>query len=68
MTLVAEWSSLEEIKAVEWQYKDILIDVNDQMWKDISEDWQKVLIRRVPPCENAIVSRKVSYQTQRVSG
>ena len=47
---MAEWFSLEEMKmlqgvsvltsvwAREWQYKDILIDFYDQVWKDLSED------------------------------
>ena len=25
----------------EWQYKDILNDIDDLMWEDLSEDWQK---------------------------
>ena len=52
MNFVAEWFSLGEMKALqgvsvlmsvrvnEWQYKDILNDVDDLTWEDLSEDWQ----------------------------
>ena len=50
MNLVADWFSLEEIKAPqgvcmltsvwarEWQYKDFLSDLDDQVWGDLSDD------------------------------
>ena len=53
MNFVAEWVSLEEMKVLqgvsvltsvwarEWQYKDILNDMDGLMWEDLSEDWQK---------------------------
>ena len=55
VTHVAEWFSLEEMKALqgacvltsvwarEWHYKDFRTDLDDQMWRDRSEDWQKYL-------------------------
>ena len=55
MTLVAEWFFLELMKALqgvcmltsirarEWQYKDFLSDLDDQVWRDLSDDWQKYL-------------------------
>ena len=55
MNFVAEWFSLEETKALqgvcvltsvwarEWQYKDILTEFDDQVRKDLSEEWQKFL-------------------------
>ena len=54
-TLLAEWFSLEEMKALqgvcmltsvwarEWQSKDFLSDLDDQVWRDLSDDWQKYL-------------------------
>ena len=27
----------------EWQYKDVLIDIDDQVWRDLSDGWQKYL-------------------------
>ena len=58
MTLVADWFSLEEMKALQgacvltslwarkWQYKDFLTDLDDQVSRDPSENWQKVHVRR----------------------
>ena len=55
VTLVAEWVSCEEMKALqgvcvltsvcarEWQYKDFLSDLDDQVWRDLSDEWQKYL-------------------------
>ena len=55
MNFWAEWFSLDEMKVLqgvsmltsvwarEWQYKDILTDFDDQVWKDLSEDWQMYL-------------------------
>ena len=55
MNFVAEWFSLEEMKALqgvcgitsvwarEWQYKLILVDFDDQVWEDLSEEWPKYL-------------------------
>ena len=55
MTLVAECVSFDEMKALqgvcvltfvwarEWQYKDFLSDLDDQVWRDQSDDWQKYL-------------------------
>ena len=54
-SFVAEWLSLEEMKVLqvvsvltsvwarEWQYKDVLNDIDDLMWEDLSEEWQKKL-------------------------
>ena len=51
-TMLAEWFSLEEMKALqgvcmltsvsarEWQYKDFLSDLDDQVWRGLSDDWQ----------------------------
>ena len=53
MSFVAEWVSLEEMKVLqgvsvltsfwvrEWEYKDILNDIDGRVWEDFSEDWQK---------------------------
>ena len=53
MNCVAEWFSLEEMQALqsvcvltsvwarELQYRDILINFDGQVWKDLSEEWQK---------------------------
>ena len=55
MSSVAEWLSLEDMKALqgacvltsvwvrEWQYKDLLTDLDDQVWKELSEEWRKYL-------------------------
>ena len=55
ITLVAEWFSFEEMEALqgvcvltsvwarEWQYKDFLTDLDDQVWRDRSDDCQKDL-------------------------
>ena len=55
MTLVAEWFSLEEMKALEgvcmltsvqareWQHKELLSDLDDQLWRHLSDDWQQYL-------------------------
>ena len=73
MNFVAEWFSLEEMKAPqgvcvltsvwarEWQYKDILINFDDQVWKYLSEEWQSTCQKKkkVLPCDDAIVSREV---------
>ena len=52
MSFVAEWFSLGEMKLLqgasvlmsvrvnEWQCNDILNDIDDLMWEDLSEDWQ----------------------------
>ena len=56
-SFVAEWLSLEEMKVLqvvsvltsvwarEWQYKDVLNDIDDLMWEDLSEEWQKKPVR-----------------------
>ena len=53
MNFVAEWFSVGEMKVLqgvsvlmsvrvkEWQYKDILNDIDNLVWEDLSEDWQK---------------------------
>ena len=58
MTLVAEWFFIEEMKALqgvcvltsvwarEWQYKDLLSDLDDQVGRDSSDDWQKHLSQK----------------------
>ena len=55
MTLVAKWFSFEEMRAlqgvcvltsvwaIEWQHKDFLSDLGDQVWIDLSDDWQNYL-------------------------
>ena len=62
MTLVAEWFSLEEMKALqgdcvltsvwarEWLYKDFLTDLDDQVWRDLSEDWQMYVSETEEEC------------------
>ena len=34
-------SVLMSVRVNEWQYKDILHYIDDLMWEDLSEDWQK---------------------------
>ena len=58
MTLVAERSSLEEMKtlrrvcmlssvwAKEWQYKELLSDLDDQVWRELTDDWQKFVCEK----------------------
>ena len=29
--------------AREWLYKDFLTDLDDQVWRDLTDDWQKYL-------------------------
>ena len=55
---MAEWVSLEEMKALqgvcmltsvwarEGQYKELLSDLDDQVWRDLSDDWQKYLLEK----------------------
>ena len=55
MTLGGRMVLLEEMKAQqgvcmltsvwarEWQYKELLSDLDDQVWRDLSYDWQKYL-------------------------
>ena len=38
----------------EQQHEEIMYDLDDQVWKDLSDDWQKYLLEKeekVPPCE-----------------
>ena len=77
MILVAEWYSLEEMKALqevctltsvwarEWQHMELLSDLDDQMWRDLSDDWQKYLSekKKAPPCEPKLCP--VSFQNKR---
>ena len=66
MSFVVDWFSLEEMKVLqgvsvltsvwarEWQYKDILNDIDSLMWEDLPEDWQKNTCQReekVLPCD-----------------
>ena len=48
-------------KGMAWLYKDILINFDDQVWKDLSEEWQKYLSEKEesPACDDAVVSREV---------
>ena len=67
MTLVAERFSFEEMRALqgvrvltsvwarEWQYKDFLSDLDDQVWRDQKYSKRK----KVPPCENDTVPKKM---------
>ena len=53
MNFAAEWFSHGKMKVLqgvsllmsvwvrEWQYQDILNDIDDLMWEEASEDWQK---------------------------
>ena len=52
---VAEWVSLKEMKALqgvcmrtstkarEWQYEELLSDFDNQVWKELLDDWQRYL-------------------------
>ena len=55
MTLVADGFSFEEMKALQGvcadvrlgqrvAYKEFLSDLDDQVWIDLSDDWQKVSV------------------------
>ena len=56
--LVAEWFSFEEMKALpgvcvltsvwarEWQFEDILSNVDDQVCRDLSDEWANVFVRK----------------------
>ena len=56
-----EWFSLEEMKAPqgvcmltsvwarEWQKKELLSDLDDQVWRDLSDDWKSVCRNRRKP-------------------
>ena len=73
VNFVAEWVSFQEMKALqgvpvltsvgarEWQYEDILIDFDDKVWKDLSEDWQSTCqkTKKDPSCGGASVPREV---------
>ena len=53
---VAEWVSVKEMKALQGacmrtsmkarvrQYEELLSDLDDQVWRDLSDDWQKYLL------------------------
>ena len=66
---VAEWFSLaarcfrvDVCLARKLQHKDILINFDEQVWKDSAESWQKdpsEKRRKVLPRDDAIVSREV---------
>ena len=55
---VAEWVSVKEMKALkgacmltsmrarERQYEELLSDLDDQVWRDLSDDWQKYLLEK----------------------
>ena len=34
---------LTSVWASEWQYRELLSDSDDQVWRDLSDDWQKFL-------------------------
>ena len=36
-------SVLTSVRAREWQYEDILNDIDGFMWEDLSEEWRKHL-------------------------
>ena len=55
LSLVAEWVSVKEMKALqgagmrtstmarEQQYEKLLSSLADQVWKELSDDWQRYL-------------------------
>ena len=69
MNFVAEWFSLEEMKALqgvcvltlvwarEWQYKDILTEFDDQVWKTFRKNVNSISQKKkkVLPCDGAVV-------------
>ena len=74
MNFVAGWFSLGEmmvpqgvsvlmsVRVKEWQYKDILNDIDDVMWEDLSED-AKVRVRgrrKSCPVKSATSPQEVS--------
>ena len=56
LSLVARWVSEKEVKALQsacmrtstmardQQYEEILSDLDDNVWKDLSDDWQRDLL------------------------
>ena len=36
---------LTSVWAREWKHKDILNDIDDLIWEDLSDDWQKKPVR-----------------------
>ena len=58
LSLVAEWVSVKEMKALqdacvltstkarEWQYEELLSDLDNQVWKELSDVWQRHLLEK----------------------
>ena len=58
LSLVAGWASQKEAKALqgacmrtstmerEQQHEEILFDLDDQLWKELSDDWQRYLLEK----------------------
>ena len=52
---------LTTVWAREWQYKELLSDLDDQVWTELSDDWQKFLSEKeVPPCEPTLRAARVN--------
>ena len=80
---VAQWVSLGEMKALQgvcmptsvWarerQYEELLSDLDDQVWRDLSDDWQTISVgkRRKPrPVIYDIVSTRAARINATFSG
>ena len=58
LSFVAEWVSVKEMKALqgacvlnstkarERQYEELLSDLDNQVWKELSDDWQRYLLEK----------------------
>ena len=78
LSLVAEWVSGKEMKAPqgacmrtsttarEQQYEEVLSNMDDQVWKELSDDWQTYLLekKKVLLCEPKMHQNELPEQTR----
>ena len=76
---VAEWVSVKELEALqcvlkarEKEYEEFLSDRDDQVWKEMSEEWQRYLMgkKKALPCDQKMCPTerlKSSRQNSRVN-
>ena len=55
---------LVPVSARDWQYKDFLSDLDFQVWRDLSDDWQKCLSEKEesPPCETTLCPQRCQIE------
>ena len=46
LSFVAEWVSVKEMKAPQRPYEELLSDLDKQVWKELSVDWQGCLLEK----------------------